>query len=174
MNTPTDSRIIEGLLNEGIDKSAYGQSGKYQDHLFEQYKLYAEMADRISARRVLANTFFLTLHTTIIGAIGFSNEKMAQVPNKWVIIFPLLALILLCVTWWMIVNSYRQLNTAKYKVVGEFERYLPASPYWSAEWKALGEGKDPKKYLPLTHVETWVPVIFGVVYLVLGWIYFSM
>ena len=36
----------------------------------EQYKLYVEMADRISARRGLTNTLFLTLNTAIFAAIG--------------------------------------------------------------------------------------------------------
>ena len=37
---------------------------------FEQYKLYVEMADRVSARRSLANTFFLTLNTALFTPIG--------------------------------------------------------------------------------------------------------
>jgi hypothetical protein len=64
------------------------------------------------------------------------------------------------------VRSYRQLNTAKFKVVGALEDRLPASPYWHAEWVALGEGKDWRKYLPLTHLEQWVPVLFGLVYVI--------
>jgi hypothetical protein len=31
----------------------------------------------------------------------------------------------------------------------------------------LGEGKDPRRYLPLTHVENWVPRLFGALYLLL-------
>ncbi len=31
---------------------------KYHEHILEQYKLYVEMADRISARRNMANVFF--------------------------------------------------------------------------------------------------------------------
>ncbi len=38
--------------------------------VMDQYKLYVEMADRVSARRSLANTFFLTLNTAIFTAIG--------------------------------------------------------------------------------------------------------
>jgi len=29
---------------------------------------------------------------------------------------------------------------------------------------ALGEGKDWRMYLPLTHLEQWVPVLFAIVY----------
>ena len=69
-----------------------------------------------------------------------------------------------CGAWWMIVRSYRQLNGGKFKVVGLMEKRLPAAPYSSAEWKALGEGEDWRLYLPLTHVEQWVPMIFAAVY----------
>ena len=48
------------------DKSSYGE--QYEDHLFEQYKLYVEMADRVSARRMLSNSFFVSVHTALITA----------------------------------------------------------------------------------------------------------
>ena len=64
-----------------------------------------------------------------------------------------------------LVRSYRQLNTAKFKVIGALEERLPASAYWRAEWVALGEGEDWHKYLPLTPLEQWVPMLFALVYL---------
>lgn len=44
---------------------------------------------------------------------------------------------------------------------------LPTALY-EAEWVALGEGKDRKLYLPLTHIENWVPACFGMLYIVLA------
>ncbi len=158
--------IISGLWNEAISPESYGTKEQYYGHIFEQYKIFIEMADRISTRRNLANTFFLTLHTLIIGTIGFTYEKGPLFTNKWLIIFPLIAVLALCYVWWRLLKSYRQLNTAKYKVIGEYERQLPSSPYWSAEWKALGEGNDPELYKPLTDVEKWVPIIFGLLYII--------
>jgi hypothetical protein len=49
-------------------------------------------------------------------------------------------------------------------VVGALEERLPASPYRRAEWKALGEGKDPARYWPLTHLEQWIPLLFAATY----------
>jgi hypothetical protein len=40
--------------------------------VLEQYKLYVEMADRLSARRALANTFFLTVNTAVL--IGLASK----------------------------------------------------------------------------------------------------
>jgi hypothetical protein len=151
------------LWNKNVNEQSYGSH--YKEHLFEQYKLYVEMADQVSNRRNLANTFFLTLHTLLLGVLGFSFEKGPKLTDRWVIMFPLAAVLLMCIAWWMIVRSYRQLNSGKFLVIGEFEKKLPASPYWTAEWKALGEGKDYKKYLPLTHIENWVPLVFAFLYI---------
>jgi hypothetical protein len=157
--------VIEGLWNESITPENYGKEGQYYEHLLEQYKIFVESADRVSARRSLANTFFLTLHTFIVGAIGFAYEKGPQLPYPWLVVFPLIALLVLCYLWWWLLKSYRQLNEAKFKVIGEYERRLPSSPYWSAEWKALGEGKDPKIYRSLGRIENQVPLVFVAVYI---------
>ena len=132
--------------------------------ILEQYKIYVEMADRVSARRSLTNTFFLTLNTAIFAAIGALWKDRSAV-TSWLLVFPLFALVVQCGAWFFLVRSYRQLNSAKYTVIGVLEERLPASPYWNAEWKALGEGKDKAKYWPLTHLEQWVPIIFAATYI---------
>lgn len=148
----------------GTDKVKYGS--EYEKHLFEQYKLYVEMADRISARRALANTFFIGVHTALITAFTVLLKEgiLASSPMGYI---PFLAVWVLCYVWWRIVKSYRQLNSGKFKVVHKMENMLPLAPY-AAEWVALGEGKDRKLYLPLTHVENWVPVTFGFLYFLLA------
>jgi hypothetical protein len=136
---------------------------EYSLALLEQYKIYVEMADRISARRGLTNTFFLTLNSaifTVIAAFWTTRPHAAS----WLLIFPTVALIAQCLAWFWLVRSYRQLNAAKYVVIGALEEKLPASPYWRAEWKALGEGKDPSRYWPLSHLEQWIPVLFAISY----------
>jgi len=114
----------------------------YRQHLFDQYKLAVEMADRLSARRMQANSFFLAVNTG------------------------LLTVLVLCYGWWRIVRSYRQLSSGKHAVILELETFLPAAPD-AAEWVALGEGLDPSRYLPLTRVENWVPRLFALLYLLL-------
>ena len=75
------------LWNELAESSEYIENKElYQNHIIEQYKVYVEMADRISARRNLTNIFFLTLNTTILGAIGFSFEKIHLVNPKGLIL----------------------------------------------------------------------------------------
>jgi hypothetical protein len=156
------------LWNDVDDNSEYHNDKKlYQEHILEQYKIYVEMADQISARRNLANVFFLTLNTTALGVLGFCVEKLKHI-HAVTLLLLIVAISVLCLVWWWVTRSYRNLNTAKYKVIGYLEKRLPASPYWEAEWNELGKGKDPKKYLPLSDLENFVPIIFITLYLILG------
>jgi hypothetical protein len=140
-----------------------GDGDKYQEAILEQYKLYVEMADRISARRAAANAFFLTLNTAAFTAIGFFWENRPHLSAAY-LVAPLLLLLALCLAWFWLVRSYRQLNSGKYAVIGALEEKLPASPYWRAEWAALGQGKDKARYWPITHLEEWIPAAFALIY----------
>ena len=156
------------LLRQSRD--SYG--AEYENHLFEQYRICVEMADRVSSRRMLANSFFAGVHTTL--AVAYTVLLKEKVLEPSLLIFvPFVALILLCYLWWEVVKSYRQLNSGKYKVVLALEQMLPVAPY-HAEWIALGEGKDRKLYQPLTHVEKWIPACFGMLYLLLTFILYFM
>ncbi|OBF63120.1 hypothetical protein A5753_13510 [Mycobacterium sp. 852002-51971_SCH5477799-a] len=143
---------------------AHGASESYDSALLEQYKLYVEMADRISARRGLTNSFFLTLNTGVVGLIATMFKGPTGVEAWWFAI-PLVAILGQCYAWFYLVRSYQLLNTAKYRVVGALEERLPASPFWRAEWWALGEGKDRSRYWPLSHIEQLIPVLFALTYI---------
>ncbi|MEW1640326.1 hypothetical protein AB0469_40525 [Streptomyces sp. NPDC093801] len=162
--TELDTRLWNGRVGSQDYNTA---SEKYQAAVLEQYKLYVEMADRVSARRSLTNTFFLTVNAALLttaGAVGGTILK--GVPTWGLIIFALIA-VGQCGAWLLLIASYRQLNSAKYKVIGALERRLPARVY-DAEWSELGDGKTIKQYVPLTLVELWIPVLFMVFYIAAG------
>ncbi len=156
---------MESRLWNTIEEASIYDTDKvlYQNHMLEQYKMYVEMADRISQRRNLTNVFCLTLCSSIITVIGFSLVNILAITAVVLPFFSALGVVL-SVTWWWLLRSYRNLNSAKYKVIGQLEEKLPASPYWGAEWKELGEGKSLKKYLPLTVLEQFVPILFLLFY----------
>jgi len=160
----TPEEVGSSLWNTEVGPDQYSAQGeKYQHAVLEQYKLYVEMTDRISSRRALANTFFLTLNAAVFTLIGVFWKDRPDT-SRAVLVVPFVVLLALCLAWFWMVRAYRQLNSGKFAVIGALERRLPASPYWSAEWKALGEGDDKARYWPLTHVEKWVPVLFAVAY----------
>ncbi|UGT60148.1 RipA family octameric membrane protein [Nocardia asteroides] len=157
MNSPSSARLWTG-----IDSTHYESKAQYRAAILEQYKLYVEMADRMSQRRGLANTFFLTLNTALLAAAGATGTLMNA--PLWQLSFALLGVLAQSAVWFYLLRSYRQLSAAKYQVIGWLEEQLPSSPYWRAEWDLLGAGKDRGLFLRLTDVEKWIPVIFAVAY----------
>lgn len=143
------------LWNEPQPGDDYPKNEKWHGHLLEQYKLYVEMADRISQRRTTANSYFLTLNSAILGFVGYLTSKDST-EYLW-----LLAVAggTLSYLWYAIIISYRNLNSAKWLVVHEIEKLLPISPY-DAEWAAVERGTNPVLYRPISHVESWVPWVF--------------
>ena len=141
------------------DHLEYGEN--FFNHLLEQYKVYLEMADRISARRQTANSFFVTLNTAIIALVGYVNfGDKDDLAFYWLIS---IAGMILCFMWYRLIRSYKDLNSAKFKVVHEIETKLPIAPF-DAEWEAVERGENPKLYLPFTHIEVFIPWVFFAVH----------
>lgn len=143
------------LFNQLSSEQAYETKDKYQAHLLDQYKLYVEMADRISSRRQSANSYFLSINTALLGFIGYFGTR-EPTTYLWLVAAAGVALSYL---WYRLIRSYRDLNSAKFLVIHEIEKRLPLSPY-EAEWEAMGRGSDPKLYKPFTHIEAGVPWVF--------------
>ena len=147
--------IKEKLINSSEEK--YGDD--YKKTIFEQYKLYVEMADRISSRRQIANEFFLSINTILIALVGYSGIISPTVFPAYLNLIVAAAGMILCFTWFRIIRSYKDLNTAKFNVIHEIEKLLPLSPC-AAEWEAVDRGTNSKLYLPFTHIEIKIPWIF--------------
>lgn len=134
----------------------------------EQYKLYVEMMDKVSERRYKANSFFLTIHTSLItvlsGFISLTQQQINQ--HSWILIVSAITGIIICFTWWRLINSYRELNRGKFKIIHLLETRLPANLF-DAEWDALNHG-DGTVYRPFTHVEIYVPLVFAGLYSLLA------
>lgn len=156
-----DKEPTEKLWNKVPEGTTYPDNEKWYSHLLDQYKLYVEMADRISQRRVSANSYFLSLNTAILGFVGYLTSENST-DYLWLLAIAGIALTLL---WYTIIKSYRDLNSAKWLVVHEIEKRLPISPY-DAEWDLVDRGKNSKLYRPLSHVEGGVPWIFFILHAV--------
>lgn len=147
--------IEDKLLKQSEDD--YGEH--YRAHLIDIYKLYVDMADKISSRRQTANSYFLTLNTAIIAVIGYVQLGFQENNSTKFLWIVSIGGITLCFFWYRLIRSYKDLNAGKFKVIQAIEQHLPISPY-DAEWEALGRGKDSKLYLPFTKVEMVVPWVF--------------
>lgn len=159
-------------MSELFAKNEKDYGDNYKNHLFEQYKLYVESIEKTSDRRQQANNYFLTINTALISLIGLSFEVKIFEGVNWIKALLAFVGIVICVIFWFLIRSYRQLNTGKFKVIHEIEKHLPLALY-KYEWEILGEGEDKSKYYPFSYIELLIPWIFGIIYMVLG-IYFAM
>src|SRR5579884_3786403 len=98
------------------------------------------MADRTSARRAGANTFFFTLHAALAAFVGVVSAARKPPPHATVpsfdafgLVVVALAGVVLSMTWWVLLRYYRRLNRAKFVVINDMETALPAQPY-TREW----------------------------------------
>lgn len=143
----------------------------------EIYKMAAEMAERVSARRMMANGFFLTLNTTLASVIAFMYDKLADDKRAMLIFMSAMGFVI-AITWFFSIRSYKRLNRAKFQVINEMEKDLPYQNF-SDEWDLLKRQtaddlqlkglrkqwlKFKDRYTDITNIEGAVPLLFGLIY----------
>lgn len=167
VNLNLDSSSSNQPTREVTREESYGDN--FQDHLLEQYKIYIEMMDRTTSRRNQMNSFYISLLSGILALITIStNKDVALFQNTKFQSITLLAVailgIILCLTWYNNIQSYKQLNSAKFKIISEIEKQLPFSLY-DREWDLLKNDTKYQGYLTQTNVEKTVPLILIIPYI---------
>jgi hypothetical protein len=149
---------IEGLVNKDFTAVKPTDAG-YANLLLDQYRIAVEMADKISERRSHSNNFYLGINSAGIAVIGYLLEgKAVDLPKSFYVAVAVAGL-LVTLLWLSQIRSYRDLNTAKFKVIHEIEAHLPLRPYFY-EWELVKHGKVSTLYKPLSHIEVLVPLVF--------------
>jgi len=137
----------------------------YRADFLMLYQDYVASAERISDRRQLANTFFVTINTTLLGLHGIAGDLLGTEVARLPAILSALSGLLMCLAWINLIGSYKRLNTAKFAVILEMEKQLPSAPF-TEEWAQLQRAEQGRRHLPLSDAERWVPRVFILVYLV--------
>jgi len=133
--------------------------------LFDLYRLHAELADRVSQRREGANRLFVSLLTGLMVFLAaLLRLGTGDLGANAVMFFFGIAGVMLSAAWFVVIRSYRQLNTGKFEALHELERHIPY-PFFQREWELLREGRDFRRYWRLTVVETSLPIIFFLLFL---------
>ncbi len=159
--------------------------------ILELYKTAVEMADRVSARRAGANTFFLTVNTALATIVGIVSSVRKPLPHTnfptfdaFGLVATAIAGIVLSFVWWMLLRYYRRLNSAKWDIINKLEKLLPAQPF-TDEWKILHPDeltstesvanlpwwkrvKVRSKHREATVVEQVIPFVFMGIYIALA------
>ena len=142
-------------------RESYGDS--FTSDLLEQYKLYVQSAENVSARRVASSRYLLTLNAALVALYGVQSVGFGQ--SYWTLLVPLVG-IPVSLLWYLIIKSHADLNRIKFDVIHEFEKHLPAATY-KYEWHLAEEGQG-KTYRAVTTIEWWIPILFAALHVILA------
>jgi hypothetical protein len=129
--------------------------------LIEQYRLILESSESLQTRRQTLHTFFLSINTLFIGAIGLlGRESLGHDPGLALVIVGLAAFgFFLCGSWRRQIRAYGNVNSSKFDVIQRLEARLPAAPFL-AEWIALVQ----RDFQSFTEAESRIPTVFRWIY----------
>ena len=136
-----------------------------QGELIEIYKLHSELADRVSQRREGANRLYVSLlvglGVFVVALLRFGvGDASEQLVLGLIGVFG----ILLSLSWFFVIRSYKQLNTEKFRVLHDLETKLPYR-FFTHEWDPKSERAKSNIYWKLTDVERTLPFIFLILFL---------
>ena len=141
-------------------RDAYGET--FTADLLEQYKLYVQSAEHVSARRLASSRLLLALNAGLAALYGIRPEGFE---SGWALSVPVLGIVVSHL-WSRIIRSHRELNRVKFALIHELERHLPAAPY-TCEWRLAEQGRG-RSYRAVTGIERWLPWTFLALHVILG------
>ena len=132
----------------------------------EIYKLHAELADRVSQRRLGTSRIYISV---LVGLLLFLGGllKFGEIDRQDGLLLCLVGVMgaLFAVSWDRVIRAYEQLNTGKFQALRELEGKL-VYQFFEREWHFLGQGEDASKYMKLSKVERSGPWLFFALYMV--------
>ena len=132
--------------------------------LLEQYKTFLQTSEDLVSRRQNVNSFYISINSAIIAIFSalFAFELSAEIRSLIGVLFSVVGIVL-SVAWIKMLVAYGNLNSSKMKIISSIEKQLPASLY-DAEWAALSDKLNKKRYVSFTDNEKQVPWIFILIY----------
>jgi hypothetical protein len=129
---------------------------KFEDHLFEQYKLMVDTSQKLSDRRLSTNSYLFTINSSLVTVLGVLATLLKD--RKMLAVIPAVGF-LLAIAWMLLLTSFKRLNTAKFDVIHELETHLPARLFYM-EWEYM----KARRYRVMSDVERYIPILFLIFY----------
>ena len=135
-----------------------------QEALLEQYKLFLQTSEDLVNRRQNVNSFYISISSALVAIMGILFALDFGQKARLIIgmVFCIIGIIL-SISWSKILSCYGNLNSSKMKIISSIEKQLPLSLF-DAEWAALSDKLNKKKYISFTESEQVIPRLFGAVY----------
>jgi hypothetical protein len=140
------------LASEELVNEMYGAD--FKKHLLEQYKLYVGTTQDVTSKRLESNKFYLSISSVIFAIAGYLT---AINETSVIVLFSIIGVII-SVVWIQSIESYRELNAAKFRVIHKLEESMPACLFKCEEKQYQGKQKG------LSFTERWCPIAFIILY----------
>ena len=145
-------------------KSVEEYGDKYQEHFLEQYKIMIQGIDYSSKWKYTVNSYFLTINTFLIAAVGISISRdqlvAVELAHK---VIPIIG-IFVAIVWMFISQGYNDVLRAKFAILHCIEKKLPLALY-KTEWEIIKSSYSNPMRARLT--ESLVPLIFLVFFVII-------
>ena len=141
----------------------------------EQYKLYVEMLEHSTQRRMDTNTLFISIHTAMVTTVSLFNKG-----NGLALLAVGTVGIAFSLLWRALLINYNNINALKWGVVYDMEQFLPYKPFYGEYYDKLGnhdkevwrEGNyrssEKRQYKAISRLEKALPWVFLVIYIVIA------
>lgn len=145
--------------------------------ILEQYKLYMEMLDRSTKRRMDTNALFISIHTVMVTIVSLFNRG-----NPWALLAVAAAGIAFSILWRALLIHYNTINRVKWDVLYDMEQFLPYKPFYAEYYEKLKRidkktwrsgnnippEENPQAYYAISRQEKALPWFFGFLYAIIG------
>lgn len=160
-----DALCLETIFSRGAEE--YGSS--YHQHVLNQYHGYVESVQWVGELKQKVNSYFLTMNTILLTALGVSFANIIDVPivfqnGAWRIVLPFIGAVISLI-WWAIIHSYSERTAMKLHIIHCIEQELPLAPY-STE-SVLIRARYPGAKYYFFKMSLVIPWIFVVLYVLL-------
>lgn len=130
--------------------------------ILDQYKAYLGDLSSIGTRLTTMTTYYVSITTGLIGVLSLKEKQIAQI-DQLIVVFVCITGCLVSALWFVGIRFFRSLFRAKFFVITEMEKLLPAQPFTQESRKFLEYNK--RGWLKL---EQYVPVVFAVLFIIIG------
>ncbi len=137
-----------------------------QETILEQYKDYIGQKEKFIDRSFLTNKFYLVFIFALVITMFLTREYSFAFGITSTMVFALVGM-LVCIMWWINVDSYNYLIKIKFsEVIEKLEEQLPVHPY-KMEITAINDRRKNKKEFIFSDIQKGLAILVFVLFFVL-------
>ena len=138
---------------------------------FEEYKFFAEDAQKLSERRQNTSQTYVTVNAAIFAVLALLIKDVGF--RGWTLVLTALPLfltgVLTSIVWQKIIIQHKMLIGWRYDQLKEMEKVIAGSyQMYTKEWEDFFKPRQGKERFGFSLLEIWLPRLFLALYFIYG------